>query len=188
MWKVTIFNLGRFGLGAWALILSIADKSWRMEFCLPLFMLLYMQPKLMWSLSIPTFAIAASKLFSKLPSQRSVVEIYCLYWSKSQWTMVYMMLEGMNSSSQVSTNWLLIPMFLYKELLAISRRKAPIMQCFYILTNALNCLGRSNDLLPHTTFTTLSTSVVSDGSKSSNGLGFYGRSTKCLRTPLYNLR
>lgn len=70
--------------------------------------------------------------------------------------------------------------------MTISKRKAPITQCFCIFINALNCLDCSNDLLLYTTLTTLSIGVVSDGSKSSNGPGFYGKSTGYLQTPLYD--
>lgn len=98
-----------------------------------------------------------------------------------------MLSEGMNSSSQVLSNWWLIPMFLYQGLLTISQCKALMTQCFCILTYALNYLSCSNDLPPQTTFTTLSIGVVSDDSKSSNGPGFCGKSTEYPRIPLFNL-
>lgn len=59
-------------------------------------------------------------------------------------------------------------------------------QYFYILTNVLNYWGRGNDLSPYTTLITLSTNVVSDGNKLSNGLGFYGKSTEYLQIFLYD--
>ncbi len=62
-----------------------------------------------------------------------------------------------------------------------------MMQYFCILTKALNCSSCGNDLPPHTTLTTLSIDVVSDGSKSSNYLEFCGKNTNCLQTLLYNL-
>lgn len=62
-----------------------------------------------------------------------------------------------------------------------------MMQCFYILINALNYLSHGNDLPPYMVLRTLSIGVVYDGSKLSNGPGFCGKNTECPRTPLYNL-
>lgn len=86
-----------------------------------------------------------------------------------------------------SSNWQLILMFLYKRLLIISQCKAPMMQCFCILTNALNSLGRGNDLPPYTILTAWSIGVVSNESQSSNSLGFCGKTIECLQISLYDL-
>lgn len=62
------------------------------------------------------------------------------------------------------------------------------MQCFYILTNSLNCLGCGNVLPTHITLTTLLIEVVSDSNKLRNGLEFCGKNTEYLQIPLYNSR
>lgn len=61
--KWEIVNVGRFGIEAWTLILPIVNKSQRAGFYLLLLMLLYIQPELMWSFSIPALVIVASRLF-----------------------------------------------------------------------------------------------------------------------------
>lgn len=72
MQKITISDLGRSEIEAWALILQIADGSQKVGFCLLLSILVYTSSELMSSFSISTLAIIASILLPKLPSQRLV--------------------------------------------------------------------------------------------------------------------
>lgn len=101
--------------------------------------------------------------------------------------MLFIMPEVMNSSSYVSSNRWLISIFPYNGLLAISKYRANITQCFYILTNLLYCLGWSNVLPTHIIPMTLLIKLVSKSNKLSNGPRFWGKSTNFPQTPLYDL-
>ncbi len=62
------------------------------------------------------------------------------------------------------------------------------MQYFRIPTNLLNCSCCGDVLSAHTLRTTSYKDVISNGNKVNNGPSFWGKKTKCLRTPLYVLR
>ena len=98
--------------------------------------------------------------------------------------MLCMMPERINLSSYVLNQQGLIGIFSYNELLVTNHCKAPITRCFHIFTNPLNCFGYGNVLLAYTTCTTLSSEVVSNSNRMSNGFGFWGKSIKCPQTSL----
>lgn len=100
--------------------------------------------------------------------------------------MLFIISKEINLSFYVLSKQWLIWTFLYNRLLAIIHCKAHIIQSFCIFINLLNYLSCGNILPTHTSYTILSTKVVSNSNKVNNGLGFWNKSIECLET-LFNI-